>query len=77
MRRYYRMRLHVVRDLIGGAVAISAGLYLRIETQRPVLAWVLIVPGALLLGIVGYALIVLPAMIYRTQPKLGRRLKRC
>jgi hypothetical protein len=34
------------------------------------MGWSLAIPGALLMGLVGYALILLPSMLYRSQPKL-------
>lgn len=70
MRRHYRSRLHVTRDIAGGTIAICGGLYLLFETQQTVLAWLLIIPGIMLLGIVAFAILLLPAMLYRSQPKL-------
>jgi len=70
IRRHYRSKLSVTRDIIGGLVAISAGLYLLLSTEQSSIGWLLIVLGAILLGIVVCALFILPSMLYCTQPKL-------
>ena len=70
IRRHYRSQLSLTRDVIGGLVALCAGLYLLLATQQFALSLFLIIPGALLLGLVVYALTLLPSMLYRSQPKL-------
>ena len=70
IRRHYRSNLSVTRNIVGELVAISGGLYLLLATDQSSIGWLLIVPGAILLGIVVYALLILPSMLYRTQPKL-------
>lgn len=70
MRRLYRKRLRIGRDIVGGLIAVCVGLYLLKSTQQFVLAWLLIIAGAFLLVLVGYAILLLPSIIYRSQPKL-------
>jgi hypothetical protein len=71
MRRYYRTKLQWKRDLVGGAVALGAGIYLlRSSTWIPAIAWLLALAGGLLLTLLLYALFLLPHMLYRQQPKL-------
>ncbi len=69
MQRHYKTVLKVWRDLIAGIVAIALGLYL-IMSGMGWIAWVLLVSGVLLLAMVAYAMLLLPSMIYNSQPKL-------
>jgi hypothetical protein len=70
MRRHYKSKLRLKRDLAGSAVAMLAGFYfLQALPYRP-WAWLLIIAGASLLMLVIYAVILLPHMLYRYQPKL-------
>lgn len=70
MKRHYQSSLKVGRDVVGALLAISGGTYLLASTDFGWLAWLLLVAGAGLLAVVGYALFLLPRMIYRSQPKL-------
>ena len=70
MRQHYRTRLQVKRDLVGGAMAIAVGFYLLNKNEATTFAWFLIAAGIVLVSLVVYAIFVLPAWIYRSQPKL-------
>jgi hypothetical protein len=70
IRRHYRSQLKVTRDIVGGLIAMSVGFYLLQKTEQSAIAWLLILSGAILLTMVAYALLILPVMLYRTQPKL-------
>lgn len=73
MRRHYRWRLQLSRDIISGCLAIGLGLYLTRTIDIGWLGWGLVGLGVVLLMLVGYALFVMPLLIYRTQPKLKDR----
>ncbi len=75
MRRHYRTRLRIGRDIVGGLIAICCGLYLLNSTDQFAFAWLLIVVGTFLLVLVAYAILVMPSMIYRSQPKLKSRYR--
>ncbi len=70
LRRHYKTKLQIKRDIVGGIVAVVAGVYLLQSTYSSVLSWLLIVAGGFLLALVIYAFLLLPFMIYRSQPKL-------
>lgn len=70
MRRYYKTKFRLKRDFVGSVVAILAGIYLVRSISMPGLAWVLVIAGAILLMLVIYAVVLLPNLIYRYQPKL-------
>ncbi|MCY2984675.1 MAG: YcxB family protein [Planctomycetota bacterium] len=70
IRRYYKTKLHVKRDLVGGVIAIAGGVFLLNTIENVTVAWLLIVSGVVLASLVLYAIFALPAMIYRSQPKL-------
>ena len=70
MRRYYKTKLQVKRDLLGGVIAISCGVYLLNTIETVTLAWFSIVAGVVLVSLVIYAIYVLPRLMYRSQPKL-------
>ncbi len=71
MRRYYKNKLQWKRDLVGGIVALGAGIYcLQTSTLLPALAWLLVLAGCFMLTLLMYAIFLLPHMIYRSQPKL-------
>ena len=70
MRRHYKTKLQPKRDLVGSVIAVLAGVYLLKSTSMQGLAWLLVVAGAILLMFVIYALVLLPHLIYRYQPKL-------
>lgn len=71
MRRYYKTKLQWKRDIVGGVVALGAGIYcLQSSTLLPALAWLLVIAGALMLSLVLFAVFLLPRMIYSSQPKL-------
>lgn len=69
MQRHFKTVVKVWRDLIAGVVTIALGLYL-ITSGMGWIAWVILVSGLLLLAMVGYAMFLLPRMIYNSQPKL-------
>lgn len=70
MRRHYKKKLQLKRDLAAGAVAILAGIYLLQATSLTWPAWLLVIAGAMLLLLVIYAVLLLPHLLYRYQPKL-------
>ncbi len=70
IRRYYKTKLQVKRDLVGSAIAIGVGVYLLNTIENDVFAWFLIVSGVVLAALVVYTILILPAIIYRSQPKL-------
>lgn len=70
MKRHYRSNLKVGRDVIGGLVAIMGGAYMVATTDSGWFGWLLLVAGTSLLAMVGYAIFLLPIMIYNSQPKL-------
>jgi hypothetical protein len=71
MRRHFiRSALHVKRDLVGGLLAIGGGLYLSRATDIGWLGWILAAAGLILLAVVAYAMLLMPRMIYASQPKL-------
>jgi hypothetical protein len=77
IRRYYKTILHPKRDLVGSVIAILAGSYLLRTSTAPMLAWLLIAVGAILLLLVVYALILLPHLLYGSQPKLLSEYRLC
>ena len=71
IRRHYKNKLQWKRDLVGGIVALGAGIYyLQTSTLLPALAWLFVLAGCFLLALLLYAIFLLPPMIYRSQPKL-------
>lgn len=70
MRRHYRSALRVKRDVVGGLLGVACGLYLALAANVGWIAWVLVGAGFTLLAIVAYAVLLLPRMIYASQPKL-------
>jgi len=70
IRRHYSTRMHVIRDVIGGLVAIAAGVCFLRWGNYAVLGWFPLIAGLILLAIVAYVLLLLPALIYRSDPKL-------
>jgi hypothetical protein len=71
LRRHYRSRIHVYRDLVLAAFLIVLGAYL-VYSSPPnwLFGWFLIALGLILLLMVAYALVILPALIFRSDPKL-------
>lgn len=70
IREHYRSKVSLKRDILGGLLTVSIGLYFLLTTDESLAAWLLIVPGLSLLGIVALVLWILPTLLYRTQPKL-------
>jgi len=68
IRRHYKSHLHTTRDLAIGIVATAVGLIL--VWSGFVFAWVMVATSVVLLAAVVYALFILPALIYRSEPKL-------
>ncbi|EDX85880.1 hypothetical protein S7335_3583 [Synechococcus sp. PCC 7335] len=70
IRRYYKTKLNLWRD---GAVSVfmfAVGIYLLQSVGIPFFAWLLIVLSVCLLALTLYSLLLLPQIIYRSQPKL-------
>jgi len=71
LRRHYKSRLHLYRDVIFGGLLIAFGFVMMyFSPANPVFAWLSIILGLVLLLILAYAFLVLPALIYRADPKL-------
>ncbi|MCA9198564.1 MAG: YcxB family protein, partial [Planctomycetales bacterium] len=70
MKRHYCATLKVGRDVIGGLLAMTTGIYLLFYSSDSWAGWALTIIGAVMLLMVIYALFVLPGMIYYSQPKL-------
>ena len=70
MRRHYKFALQWKRDVVGGLLAIAGGLYLGLTTNTGGLAWFLVGAGSILLAMVAFVMLLLPGMIYASQPKL-------
>jgi hypothetical protein len=71
LRRHYRSRIHVYRDLVLAAFFIVLGSYVvYYSPPNWLFGWFLIVLGMVLLLMVAYALVILPALIFRSDPKL-------
>ena len=70
MRRYYHAVLHVKRDIAFGLIGVSVGLYMLQSSYGGWLGWFLVGSGLIFLAIVAYALLILPQVIYSSQPKL-------
>ena len=70
LKRHYKTALKVRRDVIGGVASIALGLYFVFTYGSVWYVWLLLVSGAILLGLVAFALFLLPKMIYDSQPKL-------
>ena len=71
LRQYYNTKLSARRDVILGIVMTAMGAYL-VYSSPPnwLFGWFLIVLGVSLLLMVLYASVILPALIYRNEPKL-------
>jgi hypothetical protein len=70
MRRHYYSTLHPKYDFVGGLLAIVGGLYMALAMDIGWIAWCLVAAGCALLGMIAYAMLLLPAIIYASQPKL-------
>ncbi len=70
MKRHYRSTLKIGRDIIGGLAAIAGGAYMLFTADSGWFGWFLLISGTVLLAMVGYAIFLLPIMIYNSQPKL-------
>jgi hypothetical protein len=77
MRRHYYSALRVRRDIVGGLLGIVGGLYLAMATSVGWIAWCLVAAGSILLAMIAYAMLLLPAMIYASQPKLKNEYSLC
>jgi hypothetical protein len=70
MQRHYYSNLHARRDVVGGLLGIVGGLYLALAMDLGWIGWCLVGVSCFLLVIVAYAMLLLPALIYASQPKL-------
>ncbi|MEM6255161.1 MAG: YcxB family protein [Cyanobacteria bacterium P01_D01_bin.156] len=70
VRYHYKTILHLRRDTIAAVASIILGLYLVAIAQISWLGWLVLCMGLVLLAMMGYALFLLPIIIYRGQPKL-------
>jgi hypothetical protein len=70
LRRHYKSVLHPVRDVIVGLAMLVAGLLLYSAYGGLFYLLVPTILGAILLIIVVYALLILPVLIYRSDPRL-------
>lgn len=70
VRRHYKTNIHVYRDISIGLAAIVAGIGMYFWNGIQLYSWVLIIPGLILLLLVAYAFLMLPKLIYHSDPKL-------
>ena len=70
MKRHYNRKLAVRRDICASSLAIVGGIYLILSSNSVWVGWLLLIPGAILLLMIGYALFLLPRLIYNSQSKL-------
>ena len=70
MRRHFRSTLQWKRDVGGGLLGIAGGLYLALATDTGCIGWFLVGAASILLAMVAYATLLLPTLIYASQPKL-------
>jgi len=70
VRRHYRTHIYAVRDIVVGMIAVIAGLIIYFSDESRLYAWILIVIGLILLTMVAYAFLVLPKLMYRSDPRL-------
>jgi hypothetical protein len=70
IRRHYMRTLQLRRDIIAGILSLLFGLYLTFIAQVSWLGWLVMIVGSILLAMIGYALCLLPMLVYRSQPKL-------
>lgn len=73
MRRHFQSTLGVRRDIVGGLLAILIGVYLALATEFGWIAGIMIALGSILLAMVAYGMLLLPGMIYNSQPKLKNK----
>ncbi|MEP7076623.1 MAG: YcxB family protein [Acidobacteriota bacterium] len=69
IRRHHRRRMHLIQDGIVGVVALASGLYL-LSLGDSIFGWIALITSLMLAAMVAYALLLLPALIYRWDPKL-------
>ena len=70
IRRYYKTKLQVKRELVCGVIAIAGGVFLLNTIENVTLAWLMIFSGVVLASLVLLAGFALPTIIYRSQPEL-------
>jgi len=70
MQRHYKSSLRFRTDVVGGLLAVAGGLYLALMTSSGWVGWLFVGVGSLLLAIIAYAMLLLPRIIYASQPKL-------
>jgi len=77
MKRHYRRQFQVVRNSVVSLFSIGFGVYF-IRTESLIwLGWLLVGMGGILIAMLGYALLILPLLIYETQLKLKDRYDLC
>jgi hypothetical protein len=73
IRRYYKDRMRIPVDLILAMCLIGLGIFIIYSGEYSFLGILSIIVGIILLLLVGYALFVLPILIYASQPKLKQK----
>ena len=70
MRRHFLGKLRWKRDLVGGFLSIVGGIFIAIGPVTPIIGWIAIASGSVLLLLVAHASFILPRWMYRSQPRL-------
>ncbi|HBO43159.1 MAG TPA: hypothetical protein DD670_04340 [Planctomycetaceae bacterium] len=70
VRRHFRSAFNVRLDIVGAVVSCGVGICVLWTTPYVVLGWVSLAAGLTLLGMVTYALLLMPKMMYHAEPKL-------
>ncbi|NEQ53262.1 MAG: hypothetical protein F6K11_24515 [Leptolyngbya sp. SIO3F4] len=69
IKRHYIRTLQLRRDIIAGILGLLLGLYLTFIVQIGWIGWLVMIVGAILLAMIGYALFLLPLLVYRSDRK--------
>ena len=70
IRRHYLLTLQLRRDIVAGLLGICLGLYLILVAKAGWIGWLVIAIGIIFLAMLAYAIVLLPLLIYQSQPKL-------
>ena len=65
MRKHNKTRIQPVRDVIASVVVVLAGAYLLLSPETKLWGYALIVPGIILLSLIGYIKFIIPIKIYQ------------
>ena len=71
VRRHYKTNIHVKRDLVVGSLMVLIGVYLMyFSPPNLFFGGFLIILGLSCFFMLGYGFLILPVLIYRSDPKL-------